>query len=830
MKNLFLSFFILAFCACGQKTVYQADQNLSALTAQEGGSRSSAAGNLIASAIKEIHQLDVVLYPAPLLNKEAAALLDLEDRKKTVSQALELYPEGDKDRFKIGYMKGRDIKTLVFQRSLERYRLDFETAGMRYEIRFKGGRPVYQYYLEANGRVLEDEKVYKTAISKFYYRSFETFPSYFYRNGIERLFEETNIEVSAREALREYLSSSRPLPLLSKIRAKVDSVEARNAGRLSVAEIQGKSHLSPYLGHKVVTRGVVTAQAEVDMYPHGYEVYIQSISPDSDPATSEGLKLFFPEKVDARRGDLLEVAGTVYEETNHIEDGLTETTLREITKWKVLKTGQNLPSPVKIGRFGRPLPKGLHSSYRGDLNLKKGLNLKDGLDFWESLESMRVEISNPVIAGFRGGKEQAEDEKSHLTLFLLPDGQIGAGLKTPSGGIMPRTETDHHNPQIIPYTSSPFTKGLRIGASYKVGDKIKGALTGVVGFKKNLFGDGEFVFNTPEEQESLKNFYENRPDKGIERMEVRPKSKSFERSQLSIASYNVKNLSFRDKARIKSTAEMIKTNLNCPDILGLVEIQDNNGEDFSGGSEAESTIKSLIQNISCPHSYQSANIDPLLHREGGVPGANIRVALIYNSNKLSLSGIPLPGPEVETVLDEDGNLNYNPGRISPRDPVFNNTRKSLIAQFEHKGQKLFVVVNHLNSKLGDKSYFSSVWPLIKDSQTKRTRMASAINKFVSRIERRDPQALIALIGDFNAYLSDPSMLALERKNLFNLMRDIPANRRYTTNHNGNSQPLDYIVVNRPLKEKTVYFEPLHLNSDYMQRLSDHDPLISVFDL
>ncbi len=60
------------------------------------------------------------------------------------------------------------------------------------------------------------------------------------------------------------------------------------------------------------------------------------------------------------------------------------------------------------------------------------------------------------------------------------------------------------------------------------------------------------------------------------------------------------------------------------------------------------------------------------------------------------------------------------------------------------------------------------------------------------------------------------------------MRDLPENMRYTTNHNGNSQSLDYIFVNKGLKSKKPEFNVLHLNSDYMGRLSDHDPVSSAF--
>ena len=72
------------------------------------------------------------------------------------------------------------------------------------------------------------------------------------------------------------------------------------------------------------------------------------------------------------------------------------------------------------------------------------------------------------------------------------------------------------------------------------------------------------------------------------------------------------------------------------------------------------------------------------------------------------------------------------------------------------------------------------------------------------------------------------MKILEGNILTNLMHQLPENKHYTTNHNGNSQALDYIFVNKGFKANKPKFEVLHLNSDFMGRLSDHDPVQAVF--
>ena len=77
--------------------------------------------------------------------------------------------------------------------------------------------------------------------------------------------------------------------------------------------------------------------------------------------------------------------------------------------------------------------------------------------------------------------------------------------------------------------------------------------------------------------------------------------------------------------------------MKCPDILTLVEIQDNNGFDFFEGGDASITAKKVISAADCLSSlsvnYHLVNIDPITHKEGGQPGGNIRVVMIYNKNR-----------------------------------------------------------------------------------------------------------------------------------------------------------------------------------------------------
>jgi hypothetical protein len=152
-----------------------------------------------------------------------------------------------------------------------------------------------------------------------------------------------------------------------------------------------------------------------------------------------------------------------------------------------------------------------------------------------------------------------------------------------------------------------------------------------------------------------------------------------------------------------------------------------------------------------------------------------------------------------------------------------------VAQFEFRGEPVFVIVNHLNSKLGDSSHWGNMQPSIPGSDDRRIRMAMKLNLFAKLIEKYNSRANIAIIGDFNAHIEENAMRVLCGDVLVNMIKQLDPNQRYTTNHNGNSQALDYILANRNLVNRNGQFEAIHLNSDFMGRLSDHDPVMGIFD-
>lgn len=860
MKNTLLIFFtLISLFSCGDDGVYSRRNEPVALTSDLKFQQSNAAGNLIAQAIKEEYQVDVALYPSSFISNDNIAYAKPGMSAVEIEHVLDMYPDGVKDRFLIGNMQGRKLKEFIFNRVSENYTAELQVAGILYDIRFVGGVPSVNNFSISRRVQIDDERFYKVAISNYYFFSGATFPGYKFRNGMGNYsFKRFEDDVySARNALASYLKRLRTMPFLGEIRAKVVNYTrsnmfgnntasvsglAKEEGLekhprfVSIPRLQGTRHRSEYYGHKVVTRGIVTAVSTSQWYPWGIDAYIQDPNGDGNALTSDAIHIHFSnEAISVNLGDDITVSGTLFEQT--MDEGLSKTSIRNVIGFKKHSEGNDLPPAIAIGVNGeRPLPKGLFSSWNGNLNLKPKLEMKDAVDYWETLEGMRVKIENPRVVGFRGGAEELgeEDDKKYISLFIRPDGHLPNPQDTEVNGMIIDFPNLDWNPEIMQMTTHHLTRGLTRDDNFNVGDLITGEIEGNVVYEKNIFGGGDFMFVLPQEEPEIK----EAKIKKVTPLDQRPKTQfpAYDNDHLTIASYNVKNLAGNLTERIRLTGEVINGNLKCPDILTLVEIQDNNGLDFFEGGDASVTAGKVIRAANCDLSfgvdYQLVNVDPITHKEGGQPGGNIRVVMIYNAKKVTFNPRRIGENTKFTYIDENGDLSHNPGRVYPLHRLFQNTRRSLVSQFSYKGKKIFVVGNHLNSKLGDSSFFGAEQPFYSRSEERRVPRAALINDFVQALERQNPGALIALNGDFNAYYNERSMRVLAGRELVNLIEYqnmIPVNERYSTNHNGNSQPLDYIFVNKEFLKFHPQPELLHINSNYMGRVSDHDPFLARFD-
>ncbi|AYF53413.1 endonuclease [Clostridium botulinum] len=596
----------------------------------------------------------------------------------------------------------------------------------------------------------------------------------------------------------------------------------QNSGIVSevkIRDIQGRAHRSPLEGKGVKgVKGVVTAISN-DKYSRGF--YMQDTNPDNDDSTSEGIFVEAKkDKLNVKEGDLVEVDGTVIEAKNEIKGmgGLTTTEIKA-ADIKTKSHNNKLPDPIIIGASGRrPSTTTIDSD-----GLKVFNPDKDAIDFYESLEGMLVKVDKPLVVGL--------DER-YGEVYVLPDNGIASqNKKTIFNGI--NISKNNFNPEkltiddvLVPITDNHTKKFIdKRFDKLKTGDKFNDSITGVMTY---AFGNYK-ILNT----KRLPDF----TDGGVRReiTKIVP-----DKDKLSIASYNVENFSaVTDKTRIDKVAKSIVENLKSPDIVGLIEIQDNDGADSKNKKEAKSTevkadktYKALIDAINNNKGpqYDFVNIDPINRQDGGIPGGNIRVGYIYRKDRVNL--VSKPKGDAKTEVHMDGkDLAINPGRIGVDKEEFKGTRKSLAAEFEFKGEKVFVIANHFSSKRGDQSLFGAKQPPVAGSERLRMKQASIVNKFAEEILKANPNGNVVLLGDMNDFNFSNTVTALKGKSFENMVDKLPAEERFTYIHQGNSQVLDNILVNKNIVLKTKV-DAVNINSaftDAQGRCSDHDPVLIQID-
>ncbi|NUR99437.1 MAG: nuclease [Kribbellaceae bacterium] len=564
-----------------------------------------------------------------------------------------------------------------------------------------------------------------------------------------------------------------------------------------IHDIQGAAHRSPLEGKRVgnVT-GVVTAKSS-----NGF--WFQDTQPDSDPATSEGIFVFTSSAPTVSVGDALNVEATVAEFRPGGSGGTTNLTTTELTNAKITVTGTApVPAPTIVGPGGRVPPSTvIEDDANGDVEKTSTAfdPATDGLDFWESLEGMWIGIDQPQVTG---------PTSSFRELSVVP---AGSGVRTVRGGILLQKTDSNPERILLDDVLTPIPDA-------KTGDKLAGTVTGVVDYS---FGNFKFLPTTTPTV----------VDGGVER-EV---TKASSPVQLSVATFNVENLDPSDgDAKFDGLAQAVVHNLAAPDILGLEEVQDNDGAVNSGTTAADKTLSMLVAAIvkAGGPTYAWREIDPVNNAEGGEPGGNIRVAFLYRTDK-PLKFVDTPGGGSTTattiVTDPAGrpHLSSSPGRVDPANPAWAATRVPLAGEFKWHGQTVFVVVNHFSSKGGDDPLWGRFQPPVQSSAPKRHEQAAAVRGFVDQILAKDKGANVVVLGDLNDFdWSETADILVGSGNtaLVDLPRTLPLPERYSYVFEGNSQILDQILISQNLRPASSY-DVVHMNSEFPDQISDHDPQV-----
>ncbi|HEY0471768.1 MAG TPA: lamin tail domain-containing protein [Kribbella sp.] len=566
-------------------------------------------------------------------------------------------------------------------------------------------------------------------------------------------------------------------------------------GGTRIHDIQGAAHLSPKNNTSVTgVPGIVTA-----LSAKGF--WMQDAMPDASVATSEAIYVFQNAAPTVAVGDSVTVDATVAEFRPGGTSGtknLTTTQLGSPTVTKV-SSGNALPAAQVVGSGGRVPPASvIDDDATGDVETSGTFDATtDGIDFWESLEGMRVSIASPKVVG---------PTNAYGEIPVVP---AGSGTATARGGIV--VQPTDFNPERIALDDQ-----LAPMPAANTGDTLSGTVTGVVDYSVGNFkllptatptvvsgGTAKEVTATPAAD------------------------------QLSMATFNVQNLDPTDpQSKFDQLAATVVGNLKSPDLVTLEEVQDNDGATNSGTVACDQTMSKLIAAITAAGgpSYGYRQLNPTDGADGGEPGGNIRVVFMYRTDR-GLSFVDRPGGTA-TAATTVGNvggapqLSYSPGRIDPGNSVWSSTRKPLVAEFRWHSQTVFAIGNHFSSKGGDDPLFGHLQPPTRSSETKRHGQSTAVRGFVDKILAIDPNAKIVVMGDLNDFdfsQTTDLLVGSGATALTDLPRTLPLAERYTYVYEGNSQVLDHILTSASLTGRE--YDIVHVNSEFATQVSDHDPQV-----
>ena len=556
------------------------------------------------------------------------------------------------------------------------------------------------------------------------------------------------------------------------------------AGPVPIGQVQGTGLRSPLEGRTVEVEAVVVA-------PMGGlgGVFVQSLVPDADPNTSEGL--FLPRERDARprlkAGDTLRATGTVVETG---DDGATLTSLRvqslEVTGEAPVVPMALAAAPPSVGDWER---------YEGMLlQIEAPLTVTGNEDlgrYGELRASFDGRLFTPTELAPPGPAAQAiAAENARLTLRL----DDGRGARDPDQlWFLPDGKLDDASP-------------VRVGS----------VLHGVTGVLDQRFGSHRLQLTRA-------------PGRIEQAPRPAPPGVPGDRR---IAGFNLLNLfngdgrgggfptarGAADPAQYqRQLAKLVATvQALAPDVAALMELEND-------GYGPDSSLAAFVDalNDAGPHE-DWAFVDA-----GEGPGTNpIRVGMVYRASRVRPVGRP-------AMLGE------GPFRDRSRVPLAQAFRAG-------QGPVFVVVANHFKSKGGcgeardgdaDRGDGQGCF------NATRVESARLLHAWLAKDPTGTRPAGHLLIGDFNAYAQEDPMRLLRSQGWQDAFMQMKIDRPYSFVFQGQSGRLDHALVDAGLAARLRGAAEWHANADeapvfdYRRageaspwRASDHDPLLLGFDL
>jgi Ca2+-binding RTX toxin-like protein len=160
--------------------------------------------------------------------------------------------------------------------------------------------------------------------------------------------------------------------------------------------------------------------------------------------------------------------------------------------------------------------------------------------------------------------------------------------------------------------------------------------------------------------------------------------------------------------------------------------------------------------------------------------------------------------------------------------AFNNSRNPLAADFVFRGETVTAIDVHNYSRGGSDPLFGANQPAANSGDDRRADQSQAVRDYIDTLLAANPNAHLAVMGDFNAFQFEHSLTLLEAGGaLYNLARTLAPEERYSYIFEGNAQQIDNLLVSQGLAAGAV-FDNVHLNTGQaaIDKPTDHDAILA----
>ena len=570
--------------------------------------------------------------------------------------------------------------------------------------------------------------------------------------------------------------------------------------KVTIAEVQGTSDVSPLSGKTVTVEGVVTGDYRSGGYK-GITIQTQGSGGENDatPGASDGIFVFLDALTPALAiGDLVSVTGTVGEYY-----GQTQVSPASASAVSVVQAGVGVPAATPLADTvlgaDREQYESMYVTPTGTYRVASSHQLYNYGALWLNVGGgMNVKSTETARPGDEAAAIAAANRANRI---LLDDGWS-----------IQVTNKSHPNEQ--PY----FTKDVVV----RNGDTVD-------------FGDNGYVLQWSFDDWRLQPVVpiDNTSPADLKptftATNPRPESAPEVGGDVQVASFNVYNYfttlkSENSSARGATTAEQFAVQKSKivaainglgADIVSLMEIENS----VKLGGTLDAALADLVDGL---NDDAGSDVWAYVHTPASLndPAITdyITSAIIYRKDAVT------PVGDAMTVIDET---------------VWGNAREPIAQAFDVDGRIVTVVANHLKSKSPPEGAGAEPADGQGFFNADRVAQANSILEFTKTIENETGSSDILLIGDFNAYAKEDPIDVFTSTGWSDVARDKAADQ-HTYTFDGELGSLDHVLASPSLASSITGAGVWSINSPEWSdrgyafgaaeagtpyRSSDHDPIL-----